>query len=40
MNLNRDNYQIGKTKIFMRESEKLILDERPQKEILRRIAMH
>ncbi|CAG2167007.1 unnamed protein product, partial [Oppiella nova] len=37
MNLNRDDYQIGKSKIFMRESEKLILDERLHQEILRRI---
>ena len=37
MNLNRDNYQIGKSKIFMRESEKLILDEKLHQEILRRI---
>ncbi|XP_015791886.1 unconventional myosin-IXa [Tetranychus urticae] len=37
MNLNRDNYQIGKTKIFMRESEKLALDDMLHQEILRRI---
>ncbi|RWS08459.1 Myosin-IXa-like protein [Dinothrombium tinctorium] len=37
MNLNRDNYQMGKTKIFMRESEKLALDDMLHKEILRRI---
>ena len=37
MNLNKDNYQIGKSKIFMRESEKLVLDERLHQEILRKI---
>lgn len=37
MNLNRDNYQIGKTKIFMRESEKLALDDMLHQEILKRI---
>jgi myosin-9 len=37
MNLDRNNYQIGKSKIFMRESEKLALDERLHQEILRRI---
>lgn len=37
MNLNRDNYQMGKSKVFMRESEKLVLDERLHQEILRRI---
>jgi myosin-9 len=37
MNLERDNYQIGKSKVFMRESEKLVLDERLHQEILRRI---
>ncbi|RWS29857.1 unconventional myosin-IXa-like isoform X2 [Leptotrombidium deliense] len=37
MNLNRDNYQMGKTKIFMRESEKLALDDMLHKEILKRI---
>lgn len=37
MNLNRDNYQMGKTKIFMRESEKLALDNLLHQEILRRI---
>ena len=37
MNLNKDNYQIGRTKIFMRESEKLVLDEKLHQEILTRI---
>lgn len=37
MNLNRDNYQMGKTKIFMRESEKLVLDNLLHQEILQRI---
>lgn len=37
MNLNRDNYQIGKSKIFMRESEKLALDNLLHREILQRI---
>ncbi|KAH9424357.1 Unconventional myosin-IXb [Dermatophagoides pteronyssinus] len=37
MKLPSEMYQIGKTKIFMRESEKLALDERLHEEILRRI---
>ena len=37
MKLQPDMYQIGKTKVFMRESEKLVLDERLHEEILRRI---
>lgn len=37
MNLNRDNYQMGKSKIFMRESEKLALDNLLHREILHRI---
>ncbi|GAB6028580.1 Unconventional myosin-IXAa, variant 2 [Chamberlinius hualienensis] len=37
MNLNRDNYQVGKTKIFMRESEKMKLDLRLHQVILDRI---
>ena len=37
MNLNKDNYQIGWTKIFMRESEKLVLNEKLHQEILTRI---
>lgn len=37
MNLNQDNYQMGKTKVFMRETEKLALDDILHQEILRRI---
>lgn len=37
MKLPPEMYQIGKTKVFMRESEKLALDERLHEEILRRI---
>lgn len=37
MNLNLENYQIGKSKIFMRESEKLALDNLLHREILQRI---
>lgn len=37
MNLQPNMYQIGNTKVFMRESEKLVLDERLHEEILRRI---
>lgn len=37
MNLNSENYQIGKSKIFMRESEKLALDNLLHREILQRI---
>ncbi|XP_064475014.1 unconventional myosin-IXa-like isoform X2 [Ornithodoros turicata] len=37
MNLDRNNYQMGKTKVFLRESEKLKLDENLHLEILRRI---
>ena len=37
MQLNRDNYQMGKTKVFLRESEKLCLDDILHQEILRRI---
>ena len=37
MKLAPNMYQIGNTKVFMRESEKLVLDERLHEEILRRI---
>lgn len=37
MRLNRDNFQMGKTKVFLRESEKLCLDDILHQEILRRI---
>jgi len=37
MNLNRENYQIGCSKIFMRESEKSALDDMLHQEILKRI---
>lgn len=37
MNLKPDMYQIGITKIFMRESEKLSLDEQLHQQILKRI---
>jgi len=37
MKLQPNMYQIGNTKVFMRESEKLVLDERLHEEILRRI---
>lgn len=37
MRLQPNMHQIGKTKVFMRESEKLVLDERLHEEILRRI---
>lgn len=37
MNLNPDNYQMGNNKIFMRESEKLALDNMLHREILQRI---
>lgn len=37
MNLNRENYQMGNSKIFMRESEKLVLDNLLHREILQRI---
>lgn len=37
MNLNQANYQMGKTKVFMRESEKLALDDILHQEILKKI---
>ncbi|XP_067665743.1 unconventional myosin-IXb-like isoform X7 [Haliotis asinina] len=37
MDLNRDNYQIGKTKVFLRESEKLMLDEALHRAIMERV---
>lgn len=37
MNLKPEMYQIGKTKVFMRESEKLALDEQLHQQILKRI---
>ena len=37
MHLNQANYQMGKSKVFMRESEKLALDDILHQEILRRI---
>ena len=37
MNLNREYYQMGNSKIFMRESEKLALDNLLHREILQRI---
>lgn len=37
LNFNRDNYQMGKTKVFMRETEKVQLDLILHEEILRRI---
>lgn len=37
MNMNKDNYQLGKSKIFMRECEKLALDNLLHREILQRI---
>lgn len=37
MHLNPDNFQIGKSKVFLRESEKLLLDEALHTEIMRRV---
>ncbi|KAK8757260.1 hypothetical protein V5799_000035 [Amblyomma americanum] len=37
INLDRNNYQMGKTKVFLRESEKLKLDELLHLQILQRI---
>lgn len=37
VNLDRNNYQMGKTKVFLRESEKLKLDELLHLQILQRI---
>lgn len=37
MRLNRENYQMGRTKVFMRETEKVNLDMILHEEILRRI---
>ncbi|XP_076443388.1 unconventional myosin-IXb-like isoform X3 [Babylonia areolata] len=37
MKLNMDNCQIGKTKVFLRESEKLLLDEALHTAIMRRV---
>lgn len=34
LNLNRDNYQVGSSKIFMRECEKLKLDYRLHQQIM------
>jgi myosin-9 len=34
LNLNRDNYQLGTTKIFLRESEKVKLDYRLHQQIM------
>lgn len=34
LNLNRDNYQLGSTKIFLRECEKLKLDYRLHQQIV------
>lgn len=34
LNLNRDNYQLGSTKIFMRECEKVKLDYRLHQQII------
>uniref|UniRef100_T1JDE0 Unconventional myosin-IXb n=1 Tax=Strigamia maritima TaxID=126957 RepID=T1JDE0_STRMM len=39
MNLDRENYQIGNTKVFLRESEKLKLDHRLHQAILARIVI-
>uniref|UniRef100_A0A8W8HYB0 Myosin-IXa n=1 Tax=Magallana gigas TaxID=29159 RepID=A0A8W8HYB0_MAGGI len=37
MNLNKDNYQIGITKVFLRESEKIFLDESLHSAIMLRV---
>ncbi|XP_078314826.1 unconventional myosin-IXb-like isoform X4 [Crassostrea virginica] len=37
MNLNKDNYQIGITKVFLRESEKIFLDESLHSVIMLRV---
>lgn len=39
LNLNRDNYQLGSTKIFMRECEKLKLDYRLHQQIMASIVI-
>ncbi|XP_065224768.1 unconventional myosin-IXAa-like isoform X2 [Planococcus citri] len=39
LNLNRDNYQLGSTKIFMRECEKLKLDYRLHQQIMASIVV-
>ncbi|XP_053405798.1 unconventional myosin-IXAb-like isoform X4 [Mercenaria mercenaria] len=37
MNMNQDNYQIGKTKVFLRETEKLLIDECLHHAIMKRV---
>lgn len=39
LNLNRDNYQLGSTKIFMREFEKQKLDYRLHQQIMASIVV-
>ncbi|XP_052282643.1 unconventional myosin-IXa-like isoform X3 [Dreissena polymorpha] len=37
MNMNKDNYQIGITKVFLRETEKLYIDECLHRAIMKRV---
>lgn len=37
LDLNRDNYQIGNTKVFLREAEKLLLDDALHQSIMVRV---
>ena len=37
LDLNAENYQIGKTKVFLRETEKLLLDDALHQAIMRKI---